>query len=66
MNLSKTRAGRARRAGQRILAVGAVAATAGLLAACGSSSKPSSSATTTATTTAAENSPNRAFENLRI
>src|ERR1700722_14678577 len=34
--------------GQRLMALGAVAATAGLLAACGSSSKPSTSATTVA------------------
>ena len=43
-------------AGQRLMALGAVAATTGLLAACGSSSKPSSSATTAAPSSSATSS----------
>jgi alpha-glucoside transport system substrate-binding protein len=46
MNPTKPGARRPRTIGQRVMAVGAAAATASLLAACGSSSKPSSTATT--------------------
>jgi alpha-glucoside transport system substrate-binding protein len=50
MNQSRNRGRGPGRTGQRIMAVGAAAATVGLLAACSSSSKPSSSATTAPTT----------------
>ena len=55
--------------GQRLMALGAVAATAGLLAACGSSSKPSTSTTTaapgsSATSSAATSAPPGGTANL--